>query len=84
MKRTTVSLPDGLADCLAAEATRRHTSVSDVVRAALIEHFGLDKPRDVPFAGIWDSGGVGPHAADLEDWLAANWSNDIARDSGLR
>jgi Arc/MetJ-type ribon-helix-helix transcriptional regulator len=84
MKRTTISLPDELAACVEREAARRRTSVSEVVRRALQDYLGLNRLREVPFAGIWDSGGVGPHAADLEDWLAEHWADDIARDSGLR
>jgi metal-responsive CopG/Arc/MetJ family transcriptional regulator len=41
MQRTTVSLPDDLAQALDREARRRHTSASEVTRAALAQHLGL-------------------------------------------
>jgi ribbon-helix-helix CopG family protein len=84
MKRTTISLPDDLAGCVEREAARRRTSVSEVVRTALVDHLGLNKPREMPFIGIFDGDGEYPQAADLEDWLRDHWADDIARDSGLR
>lgn len=41
MKRTTISLDDGLAFALEREARRRGASVSEVTRAALKEHLGF-------------------------------------------
>jgi hypothetical protein len=53
-----VTLPDDLASMLEREARRRSTSVSGVVRDALSAHFGVGRtePRDLPFAGLGDSG----------------------------
>jgi len=83
MKRTTVSLPDDLAGCVEREAARRRTSVSEVVRVALAEHLGLNKPRTFSFIGIIDCAEL-PDAAHMDEYLAAHWADDIARDSGLR
>jgi hypothetical protein len=74
MKRTTVSLPDDLADALGREARRRHASVSEVTRLALAEHLGLgpDVPRELPFPALGHSG----HPAtgrDMEQLLEAEW-----------
>jgi Ribbon-helix-helix protein, copG family len=84
MKRTTVSLPDDLAQRVEAEAARRRTSVSELVRSALIAHLQLDKSPFEGIIGIFEGDGSWPNAADLEDWLDATWADDIARDSGLR
>lgn len=58
MQRTTLSLPEELVAALKREARRRDTSVSEVARAALIEHFGLaDRgPRTLPFVAVGRSG----------------------------
>lgn len=52
MKRTTISLDDGLAFALEREARRRGVSVSEVTRAALKEHLGFDRKRRIGFAAI--------------------------------
>lgn len=79
MKRTTVTLPDELASALAREAHRRRTSVSQVTREALADHFGLaeDRPRKLPFAALGASGDR-TTARDFEQILASEW--DIDRD----
>jgi hypothetical protein len=58
MKRTTVSLPDDVANLLEFESRRRCVSISEVDRRALIAHLKLSsgQPRTVPFMGIGDSG----------------------------
>jgi Ribbon-helix-helix protein, copG family len=86
MKRTTISLPDELAAALVREAARRRVPVSQVAREALEARLGLaDKgPRDLPFIGIAQSDPDGPHAADLEDYLAEHWADDIEADSFAR
>ncbi|HZO25073.1 MAG TPA: CopG family transcriptional regulator [Chloroflexota bacterium] len=58
MQRTTLTLPDELLIALKREARRRDTSVSEIAREALIQHFGLDAtgPRKLPFVGIGRSG----------------------------
>jgi Arc/MetJ-type ribon-helix-helix transcriptional regulator len=74
MKRTTVSLPDELADAVVREARRRHQSVSEVTREALARHLGLvaDGPRDLPFASLGRSGHR-TTGRDMEELLAAEW-----------
>ena len=79
MKRTTISLPDELASAVQREAHRRATTVSEVVRRALVAQLGLesDQPRQIPFAGLGSSGHR--HTArDLEEILAREWGD--ARD----
>ena len=58
MQRTTLTLPDELLIALKREARRRDTSVSEIAREALIQHFGLADtgPRKLPFVGIGRSG----------------------------
>jgi len=58
MKRTTVSLPDDLAQAVDREARRRRTSVSEVTRNALVEHLGLgtERGRELPFPALGHSG----------------------------
>lgn len=79
MKRTTVSLPETLAEVLEREARRRGTSVSDVVREAVAMYLGVspDRPRTLPFAALGNSGHR--HTArDVEEILAEEWGR--ARD----
>jgi Arc/MetJ-type ribon-helix-helix transcriptional regulator len=80
MKRTTISLPDDLAGILERDARRRRTSVSDVVRCALTEHYKLDQPRELPFADLGSSGYTNT-ATDMEEILAAEWADAIERDA---
>jgi Arc/MetJ-type ribon-helix-helix transcriptional regulator len=79
MKRTTVSLPDDLANALDREARRRRTSASEVTREALARHLGMspDEPRELAFAAV---GRSGRHtvARDMERLLEQEW-NDLAR-----
>jgi len=80
MKRTTVSLPEDLVWLLEREAKRRDASVSEVVRLALGEHFGLNgEKRHVPFAGIARGDGSNV-AARMEELLAQEWATDFDRD----
>jgi predicted transcriptional regulator len=80
MKRTTISLSDDLAARVQREATSRQTSVSEVIRTALVDHLGLNRPRVIPFAGIADSG-HGQLASQMEELLAETWANDIEADA---
>jgi hypothetical protein len=76
MTRTTIALPDSLAQLVAREAKRRGTSVSDVVRTALVKHMGLapDKPRKLPFVALGKSGHR--HTArDVEQILSREWDD---------
>ena len=79
MKRTTVSLPEELAQLLELEAKRRNVSVSEVVRQALQAHLGSASTaspgkRRVTFAGLGRSGKK--HTArNAEKILAAEWGS---------
>lgn len=73
MTRTTIALPDDLARLVAHEARRRDTSVSEVVRRALVNHFGLAGPtRRLGFIGVGRSG-QRHTARDAEAILAREW-----------
>lgn len=74
MKRTTLSLPDDLADALTREAHRQRTSASAIARDALARHLRLvpTEPRPVPFAALGRSG-QRTVARDMEDLLAREW-----------
>jgi hypothetical protein len=80
MKRTTLSLPDDLAQALTREARRRSTSASAIARDALAKHLHLvpGEARRLPFAALGHSGHR-TTARDMEDLLAREWGND-ARD----
>ena len=79
MRRTTVSLPDELAQALDREARRRHASASEVTRTALAQHLGLaqSEPRELAFA---DLGRSGHHstARDMERLLELE-GDDVPR-----
>ena len=80
MRRTTVSLPDDLADAVDRAARRRHVSVSELTRRALVAHLGLaqGERRPVPFANVGSSG-HSTAARDLEELLEEEWK-DVDRD----
>ena len=80
MKRTTVSLPDDLAQALVREAQRRHASASEVTREALQEHLGLatGRPRELGFAAIGRSG-HNSTARDMEELLEQEWNDQTGR-----
>lgn len=81
MKRTTLSLPDELAYVLRREARRRDSSMSEVAREALKQHFGLaGGKRKVAFAAIGRSGHADT-AERAEEILAAEWPDHIEEDS---
>jgi Arc/MetJ-type ribon-helix-helix transcriptional regulator len=79
MKRTTISLPDALAEALGREARRRNKSASEITRDALAAHLGFtaDKPRQLPFAMLGRSGHRST-ARDMEELIAREW-DDPAR-----
>ena len=83
MKRTTISWPDDIAEAVAAEAERRRTSVSEIVRQSVAAHlFGKGKkPRRFPWIGMIDDPNM-VHGADVDEYLAKHWAHDIARDRG--
>jgi predicted transcriptional regulator len=74
MRRTTVSLPDDLAQALAREARRRHASASAITREALAQHLGLVQkgPRELAFADVGRSGHRST-ARDMERLLEREW-----------
>jgi predicted transcriptional regulator len=76
MRRTTVSLPDDLAQALDREARRRHASVSEVTRTALAQHLGpvQSESRELAFADLGHSGHR-PTARDMERLLEQEWDD---------
>jgi predicted transcriptional regulator len=81
MRRTTVSLPDDLAEALAREARRRSVPASAIARDALALYLGFGDPADrraLPFAAVGRSGHRST-ARDMEELLSTEW-NDRARD----
>ena len=83
MKRTTVTLPDELADHLAREARRRETSVSGVVRQLILDGLGgtSERPREIPWAAMVDDPRM-VGGEEIEKALAEHWADDIDRDRG--
>jgi hypothetical protein len=80
MTRTTLSLPDDLAQALTREARRRSVSASAVARDALAKYLGLSagEPRELPFAALGHSGHR-TTARDMEELLAQEWDDDAGR-----
>ena len=81
MRRTTISLPDELADALEREARRRSLPASAIARDALSDYLGIGRPgerRELPFAALGDSG-HSTTGRDMEDLLEREWAQD-ARD----
>ena len=80
MKRTTISLPDDLAQALNREAQRQRVAVSEVARVALANHLGLSgsAPRELRFAAL---GRSGRHttARDMEQLLEREWDELAGR-----
>jgi Arc/MetJ-type ribon-helix-helix transcriptional regulator len=81
MKRTTITLPDDLADLVDREARRRQTSFSEVVRLFIVQGLSgsKEKPRQIPWAGLFHDPDMIP-AERMEEELAAHWADDIDRD----
>jgi hypothetical protein len=81
MRRTTISLPDELADALDREARRRSLPASAIARDALSEYLGIgrpDQPRELPFAAIGRSG-ERTIGRDMEQLLEREWTPDARR-----
>ena len=74
MRRTTLSLPDDLAQALTREAHRRSTSASAIAREALARHLHLvpGEARALPFAALGHSGQPNT-ARDMEQLLEREW-----------
>jgi len=83
MRRTTITLPDDLAELLGSEARRLQTSVSDVARRLIEEGLvgSAEKPRQIPWAGLFNDPDMIP-AERLDEALAQTWGDDIDRDRG--
>ena len=81
MRRTTISLPDDLADALDRESRRRAQPASAIARDALSAYLGIGRAgeqRELPFAALGHSGRRST-ARDMEELLEQEWSSD-ARD----
>ena len=81
MKRTTISLPEDLAEALEREARRRAVPASAVARDALAAHLGVGDGtdrRELPFAAVGHSGHR-TTARDIEELLAVEWDRDAGR-----
>jgi metal-responsive CopG/Arc/MetJ family transcriptional regulator len=78
MKRTTISMPDDLANALEREMRRRGAPASAIVRDALLDYLKLRNPgsrRPVPIAGLGASGQRNI-ARDAEQILRAEWGGE--------
>lgn len=78
MRRTTISLPDELADALEREARRRSLPASAIARDALSDYLGIGRAgeqRELPFAAVGRSG-QRTTARDMEELLERAWDQD--------
>ena len=78
MRRTTISLPDELADALDREARRRAMPASAIARDALSAYLGIggaDDQRELPFAALGRSG-HSDTAGNMEALLEQEWPAD--------
>jgi len=78
MRRTTISLPDELADALEREARRRSMPASAIARDALTAYLGIGSPgdqRELPFAALGRSG-HSDTAREMEALLEQEWTAD--------
>jgi predicted transcriptional regulator len=78
MRRTTISLPDELADALEREARRRALPASAIARDALSHYLGLGhsgERRELPFAALGRSGHR-TTGRNMEELLDQEWSQD--------
>lgn len=78
MRRTTITLPDDLAQDIAREAQQRRVSVSEVARDALREHLNRRAAGGLPFIGIGRSG-TSDTARRAEEILAREWGDARSR-----
>lgn len=72
MRRTTISIPEELAQAAEREARRRSSSVSEIAREALAAHLGLTGGAALPFANLGRSG-TRDTARRLDELLAEEW-----------
>lgn len=80
MKRTTIMLPDDLAQLVDRERRRRDVSAATVIREAVAAYFAPPaQPKRYSFIGIANSGGADEFsAATMEEWLAREARSDDA------
>lgn len=81
MRRTTISLPDDLADALEREARRRSLPASAIARDALSNYLGIGRPdqqRELPFAAVGASG-KNTTGRDMQQLLEHEWNPDARR-----
>jgi len=79
MKRTTISLPEELAEALEREAHRRRMPVSQVAREAIEAHLGRGLgARHLSFVGLGHSGHRWT-ARDMDEVLSKEWLADRHR-----
>lgn len=81
MRRTTISLPDDLADALEREARRRSLPASAIARDALSNYLGIGRSgqqRELPFAAVGGSG-QNTTGRDMEQLLEHEWASDARR-----
>ncbi len=76
--RTTISLPNELAQLARNEAGRRGVSVSAVVRESLEKHFRKGLATRLPWQGIINDSRSLADTLDTE--LANSWADAIDRD----
>ena len=76
--RTTISLPDELAQLARNEARRRSVSLSAVVRESLEKYLRRTPATRLPWQGI--IGDPGSSARSLDAVLADTWADTVARD----
>ena len=76
--RTTISLPDSLANLARSEARRRGVSFSAIVRLSLERHLCRPAGNRLPWQGIIADSTYA--ARDLDRAMAARWSEDVAGD----
>jgi Arc/MetJ-type ribon-helix-helix transcriptional regulator len=83
MKRTTISLPDDLAELVDSEARRQRTSVSDVIRRHLVRSLtgSPETPRVIAWAGLFEDPEM-PPGERIDEALAEGWADAIDRDRG--
>jgi predicted transcriptional regulator len=81
MRRTTISLPDELADALEREARRRSLPASAIARDALRDYLGVGhagEQRELGFAALGHSG-LKTTGRDMEKLLEREWTPDARR-----
>jgi hypothetical protein len=81
VRRTTIVLPDDLADLVDHEAKRRGVSVSELIRRFVRQSLmgTASRPRKIPWAGIINDPAM-VHGEDVEEELTRSWTDELDRD----